>query len=395
MRQRDILEPNGGERLSGTQALPFGGIEDELTVTVGGRRLSGWKSATITVSLEQFPSSFSLSISDPYPDNPRAIPMSPGARVALHIGRDLVLTGWVDRLNMAMQGPTMHEVVIQGRGLCQDLVDCSADLTHAQLVGGQLSGVSFHDLALKLAQPYAVPVTLVGSDPGPVIPSFGVSLGETPYEIIDRVAHYARFITYEGPDGALMLDKIGTKAMASGIVQGQNVERADVSLALDQRYSEILVVYNPLARFAELSSSSNQRAATTDPTMPRRRLRIIVSPQITPAFDYGKALAEWEMARRIGRSQAVMATIPGWRDDAGEIWKLNRMIPIDLPALKLPGKHMSWLIGTLTFTKSSQGTHTTLTVMPPDGFAPAPTPLQLFDWQVQQGLAQGLRPPGT
>lgn len=381
--------------MSGTTELPFGGPDDELTATVGGRRLSGWKSATITVSLEQFPSSFSLSAADPYPDNPRAIPMSPGDRVTLRIGRDLVLTGWVDRLNMAMQGPTMHEIVIQGRGLCQDLVDCSADLTHAQLIGGQLSGVSFFDLAQKLALPYAVPVQLVGTDPGPVIPSFGVALGETPYEIIDRVAHYARFITYEGPDGSLVLDKIGTEAMASGIEQGRNVERADVSLALDQRYSDILVVYNPLARFAELSSVSNQRAAANDPTMPRRRLRIIVSPQITPTFDYGKALADWEMARRIGRSQAVTATVPGWRDSAGTLWRLNRMVPVDLPALKLPGKQKSWLIGTLTFTKSPMGTHTTLTVMPPDGFSPAPTPLQLFDWQVQQGLAQGLRPPGT
>ena len=357
---------------------------DLLAIEVDGKRLTGWKTASVTRTIEGFPSSFLLTAADPYPATPTAIPVVPGAEVTLKAGEDLLVTGYIDRVNLTYSSPVQHDIAIQGRGRGQDLVDCSADLTDAQLVGGQVSAASFAQLAERLCRPHGIKTRLVGSDPGPVIPSFAVALGETPYEVIDRVARYARFICWEDAEGRLVLDKIGTEEMASGLVQGVNIESATVMFGIDQRFSQYLVVYNPLARFAELGDAANQRAFAKDPTMPRYRPRIIVSPQLSPEFDIGKALAEWELARRIGRSQAVSVTVPGWRDSDGKLWAVNHLVEVNIPALKVVDR--KWLIGAVTYRKSHQGTQTDLMVMPRDGFLPAPTPMQLFDWQVQQGL---------
>jgi len=263
---------------------------DLLAIEVDGKRLTGWKTASVTRTIEGFPSSFLLTAADPYPATPTAIPVVPGAEVTLKAGEDLLVTGYIDRVNLTYSSPVQHDIAIQGRGRGQDLVDCSADLTDAQLVGGQVSAASFAQLAERLCRPHGIKTRLVGSDPGPVIPSFAVALGETPYEVIDRVARYARFICWEDAEGRLVLDKIGTEEMASGLVQGVNIESATVMFGIDQRFSQYLVVYNPLARFAELGDAANQRAFAKDPTMPRYRPRIIVSPQLSPEFDIGKAL---------------------------------------------------------------------------------------------------------
>ncbi len=117
----------------------------------------------------------------------------------------------------------------------------------------------------------------------------------------------------------------------------------------------------------------------------RKRLLIIQSEQIDPDSDYGKARANWELARRIGRSQAINLTCDSWRDTAGALWQPNRLAPINAPALKIT--NAQWIIGTVTFRKDASGTHADLILMPPDAFTPEPTPLTLFNRQIMDALA--------
>jgi prophage tail gpP-like protein len=119
-----------------------------------------------------------------------------------------------------------------------------------------------------------------------------------------------------------------------------------------------------------------------DKTMPRYRPRIIVSEQITPDFDVGKARANREVARRIGRSQAITLTCDSWRDTSGRLWQPNRLALVDAAAHKISS--VKWIIGTVTFTKDMTGTHAQVMLMPPDAFQPEPSPLQLWDRELTQ-----------
>ena len=97
------------------------------------------------------------------------------------------------------------------------------------------------------------------------------------------------------------------------------------------------------------------------------------------------ARAQWEKARRYGRSQAATVTVDSWRDSAGTLWMPNRLCPVDLPALKIVGQR--WLIASVTYQLGLEGgTRALLVLMPPEAFQPEPNLVQPFDMQVYRDL---------
>ncbi len=359
------------------------GTVDDVSIEIADQRITGWKSVAITRSCEMFPNSFVLTASEEYPDDPSRIIAEPGnGQCKVYIGGDLVITGYVDRYDIAT-APGTHDVSILGRGLCEDLTDCSADLMNSPDVrGGMINASNALDLATKLCKAFNITARSAVQDLGRSIPSFQVALGETPYEIIERVARYAGFLVYEDENGTLVLDRVGTEEMASGFTMPGNIESAISALSIDQRFSDYTVVWMSVNQYADVSSAGFQRAHVQDKTMPRYRPRIIVSEQITPDFDIGQARANWELARRIGRSQAINLTCDSWRDSAGKLWQPNRLALLKAPAHKIGS--VKWIIGTVTFVKDMSGTHAQITMMPPDAFMPEPSPLQLWDRELTQ-----------
>jgi prophage tail gpP-like protein len=238
------------------------------------------------------------------------------------------------------------------------------------------------------------------SDLGKPIQKMQVALGETAYEILERVARWAGYLIYEDSAGMLVIDRVGTKRMASGFSMPGIIEAAQITAEIAGRYSDYLVVWNAISQLTELSNTANQRGSAHDPTMPRKRLRVIVSPQLDPTagasdIDFGQQLANWEMARRIGRSQAMAVTCDTWRDTAGRLWTPNFLAPINVPQGKLANKE--WIIGTVTYRKDASGTHADVILMPPDAFRPQPGVLYLFDREstADPPTSQDPAPPGT
>ena len=364
---------------------------DEVAIVVDGQQITGWSAISITRSAELFPNSFTLTAADQYPysaDQATTFPGGPGQMCRVYIGSDLVVTGYVDRYGVQV-APGQHQVTITGRGLCEDLVDCSADIAGA-INGATITAANALDLAKKLSAPFKVSARSAVSDLGMPLPPFTVALGETSYEIIERVARYAGFLVYEDEQGRVVLDRVGTQKMASGFKMPGNIEAAASTLSIDQRYSDYTVVWTTINQYQDLGPLANNRAHVTDPTMPRYRPRIIVSEQTDPAYDIGKARAEWELARRIGRSQAISLTCDSWRDSEGTLWTPNFLAPIDAAALKITDAE--WIIGTVTFRKDSSGTHADLILMPPDAFKPQPQPLYLWDRELMTATNQPQSP---
>ena len=117
---------------------------------------------------------------------------------------------------------------------------------------------------------------------------------------------------------------------------------------------------------------------------PRRRPLAIISEQNYDGVSLAKLRAQWEMARRRGRSQAVRVECDGWRDSAGRLWEPNWLVPVDLPALKATGQDM--IIGDATYIRDERGTRAELLLMPPDAFTVEPSPLYPFNQQLQDEL---------
>jgi prophage tail gpP-like protein len=182
-------------------ALGYGApsTQDEISIQVGNTKIVGWETVSITRSAEAFPNSFTLTAADPFPDDAtRAtiFPTGPGETCQVFAGKDLLITGYVDRYGITIGGGR-HDVTISGRGLCQDLADCSADLTSPDIVGGTISAANALELAQKLCNPYKITARSAVPDLGRLVNSFTVALDETPYEVIEKVARYAAYLVYE------------------------------------------------------------------------------------------------------------------------------------------------------------------------------------------------------
>ncbi len=77
----------------GTRYLP-----DDLTVSTGSTRLSGWEAVSVTRGVERFPSTFEIATSDYDPDSATRFKVLPGDSCTVQLGDDTVLTGYVERI---------------------------------------------------------------------------------------------------------------------------------------------------------------------------------------------------------------------------------------------------------------------------------------------------------
>jgi len=346
--------------VSGTPKAP-----DDLTLLVGGAVIAVWKQVTVTLRLEGFPNSFEVKASA---STSGQAPVAPGDDCVVKLGNDTVITGWVDRVVESVT-PDAHEITIAGRGLTQDLVDCAAEWPSAELIGGNALTIS-----TNLASAYGIDVIMDnGASPGPDVVSWALNYGETGADIIQRVARNAGLLAYENARGQLVLAEVGTATAASGIVYGQNVEACSVQQSMDQRYSDYVGCFLALDSYGALGAGSDFFFGATDPNVTRHRvMHLIMEAVAANAQDFTESRANWEAARRAGRSFVVRATVDSWRDSGGTLWLPNTLVSIDVPGC-VSAQVGALIISEVTFKRDDDnGTTAEIVAMTPAAFQPEP-----------------------
>lgn len=342
--------------------------DSELSLAIGDRIIVGWTEVRVTRGMERMPSDFEISLTDPFPLDPNSFVIQPGDPCKVFLGSDLVVTGYVGGLAPSFDDKS-HTVSVSGRGACQDLVDCSAEWPGCQIVGSNVL-----EVAKRLASPYGIQVNAApGTDLGPRIHQFNFSLGETPYSLIERVSRFAAVLSYEVPDGGLLISGVSSVSAASGFREGVNILSASAHYSMDQRYSHYLGYAFPV-NISEDIGVVNLQAKTEDRNVKRRRLYALVSEYGDYHYDVIKKRTYWEAARRMGRSKCVNIKTDSWRDASGRLYEPNTLVTVDSPSLKLANEVMT--ICEVTYRFSKQGTECELLCMPPEAFEPQPIVLQ-------------------
>lgn len=359
---------------------------EELTLTVGGRELTGWTEVRVSRGIERCPSDFEIGMTERYPGQADAFVVQDGDACTVKLGDDVVLTGHIDRANYSIS-PNQHAVTIIGRSNCADLVDCSAEWP-----GGQISGDDALGIAQKLAQPYGITVSAPGAK-GVRVEQFNLMIGETGYEIIERVCRYGALLAYDQPDGNLVLAQAASVVAASGFTEGQNVQFASMTFSSDQRFSDYQCFMQSMDVLGDIGEGGNLLATAKDPGMARHRLRMIISESPGGGLDFAQKRVTWEANRRIGRSAQLHVVTDGWRDGAGALWAPNTLVPLSLPTLKCGSEDEKalWLVTEVTYRRDNSGTTCALTIMRPEAFLPLPI-IQLpsfADVPVNPGIGWG------
>jgi prophage tail gpP-like protein len=343
--------------------------DDDLSLKVGGQKLAGWTTVNVAAGIESCPRSFDVAMTERFPGEFADVVVKAGDACEVYIGSDRVITGYVDRY-LPVIAARQHAIHITGRGKCEDLVDCSAEWKNSQIQSATVLSI-----AQKLANPYGIAVLALG-DIGEPVPQFNIIWGETPYQVIERIARFRALLVYESSGGNLILSRAGSAAHATGIVEGQNVENATALSGMDQRYSEYIVRTLNISN-ADIDGVGDIVEIVANKGVPRhRRLYIIAEAGDTGDYSVAKIRGLWEAAARGGRSFNAQVTVDSWRDGAGLLWQPNNFVRLELPTLKLPA--VNWVIGSVTFRRDAQGTHADILAMPKEAFLPEPfllTPL--------------------
>jgi prophage tail gpP-like protein len=346
---------------------------NNLSLIVNDTKWEGWQRVAVTRSMDTIPASFDVQVTERYERT--NIEIKPGDPCKVMIGGDLVITGYIDRY-AASVNPQDHTVRISGRSKSADLVDCAAFIGDKDNPTYQVKEGTTLSIAQALAKPYGITIKSLNGE-GIKIPQFNINLGETAWEIIDRITRFSQLIAYDMPDGSMVLAQAGTEKMASGFVQGVNIEQGSVNFSMDQRFSEYEgFLTSQMAYFVDAGHPPMRGVIVKDEGVPRYRKHIIISEQTFMGEPVIKARVIWEMNRRKGRSQAVTIIADNWRDSKGALWAPNHLAPIKLPTLKLPSA--DWCIGQVSYTRDELGQHATVVMMPKEAFLPDPTPPQFL-----------------
>lgn len=341
-------------------------MNNDLSLTVGDKILSGWDSVRVTRGVERFPSDFDLSLMDKFPGSGGKQLVKEGDACVVKLGSDTVITGYIDRW-APMISSSRHEVRATGRSKCEDLVDCSAKWDN-----NVITGATPLQIAQRLASPYEITVSSDVTDMDKV-PQFTLNWGESSQEIIDRITRWAALLYYDLPDGSLYLTRVGTKKAASGVAQGVNIEAAAYEASMDERFSEytgVSMSVNPLVDDSGYGAVTKATANDPDVAKMRYRNRIIIVESTMNTTYLAQQAIDWEMNRRYGRSKVLQVTIDNWRDSAGKLWEPNTLIPVNIPEMGI--NDVLWLLAEVTFIKDNRGTVAQMVLMPPAAFSVQP-----------------------
>lgn len=339
-----------------------------LSLTINNARISGWTSVRVTRGIEQATNQFSVGMTERFALDEIATICNAGDPVEVRIDGELLITGYVDQTSRTL-GPDAHGITVTGRGKCQDLVDCSAEIEK-----NQVGNTSVKQFAQQLAKPYGITVR---GEEGAKMPQVNVAWGENALALLERLCGFSGLLLYEDPDGSLVLGKLGTKYAAGGVIEGQNVLSATVSQDMHQRYSETVVKNLSITPIVEIGEQGNEAYVSRDVNVKRHRRRYTIADAPNGVGnDFIKLFADWDTARRAGRSNVVTCMVDSWRDANGELWTPNTLCYHDMPTLR---STRTWLISEVIYTVDEDGGEVAqLKMMPPQAFTPQPVRLQPY-----------------
>ena len=333
-------------------------MAERAELQVEGQPFSGWKSITVTSSIEAICGSFRFIASEKNPDDVLARTIRRGQTCEVHLEGDLVLRGYINQVTPRHDSKS-HNVAISGRSLAGDLVDCS--VTHKP---GEWKQRTILQIAQDLAEPFGITVR-AEVDVGEAFPTFRVKESETVFSALERMARQRGLLLISDPEGQVVLTRARKEREPLAVILGTEVLEASVTDSESDRFS--------LYRFKGQQQGSDTltgvqaaeiQGEATDPEVERFRPNV----QIAEAQGTNATLRErarWEAARQAGLSHRPQVVVRDWRNSAGSLWRPNTLVQMVDDFLEVDGE---LLIVSVTYQSDSAGRRATLALSRPEAF---------------------------
>ena len=329
----------------------------DLVLLVNGVEYSGWTSARVTRGIEQICGAFEMSVTERWADQTVRGKIRLGDACALLLSGTTLITGYVDEISPSYTAAA-REVVVRGRDITSDLVDCSAPT-------GQTQGQTFLALAKHWCAPHGVSVSVAaGVD---MSKPFSIEIGqdsESVFERLERLARHRGVLLVSDGLGGLIVTRASTQRLSTRLVLGQNILRGRGEFSQRDLYYRYTVKGQKQEVAFSGPGTPSSTAFVLDKSMRGNRTLTVLTEH--PAdIATCKDRARWECNVRSGRGARLHYTVQGWTHDGAAVWPINQRVHVSDEWLE---EDREFLITAVEFILSADGTFTELTLCDPAAF---------------------------
>ncbi len=332
----------------------------ELALKVDGKIYAGWKEIKIQRGIRRFADTFELSLTEKWADQEQRRPIKEDSPCIVEIDNEVVITGFVDDVNVVYDATT-HEVDVVGRSKLGDLVDCSSEQA-------PYSNKKLTSITKSICSKFGINV-IVNCDVGEAFKNPIIESGETYYEFLARLASYRAVHLTSNADGDLVITRTSKERISTALVLGENILSASGTRSKRDRFYRY-VVTGQQSGGDTLSGkpAAHVEGKATDDNIRKVRTTVIIPDDVTLA-DVNR-IAEYERNIRFGESQTKAYVVNGWKHDDG-LWEPNKLVPVIDAYQELK---TDLLIVHVTFIMDEDGQRTELELMPPEALDLIPLP---------------------
>lgn len=331
-------------------------ITDAVTLFVGSTVYEGWEDVQITRELNTAAAEFQLQLVDKWRVDQEPYRIQPGAAIKIGVGKQIILNGYVDALNVSIQSNT-RSVTISGRSKPGDLVDCSITSEN------EYSGLNIQEIATKLFKPFGIEPVFF-TEPGLPFEKITVQQGESVFSLIDKLARQRNLLVYPSFNGNLIFAPVAERRLAVELRQGVNVLSGNARFDNSNRFSKYIVKGQTIGYLEEPEESIASLGEAVDKGVSRFRPLVILAEQ---AQDSGSTenRAAYEAEIRAAKALEIDVEVQGWFQAPNRFWGLNEVAFCDIGFL---GVRRKMVTSKIVYNKNSGGTTAVLTLIRGDSF---------------------------
>lgn len=310
-----------------------------MILEIDNAKYSGFVSLSVVSSMDTLSDTFTIKANNRWISD-YEIGVNSTCRILTEPDEDPILDGFVYGLMPGIGEP----IIITGRDKTGDLIDSTVSGTT-----GEYRGRTPKQIISSLCEPFSI--TITGKE-GTVLPVYRHSQDATVYEVIlDLSARQGLLITSDGT-GNLVISNEATTARAAFVLQeGVNIIEGSAIINAAQQHSSYTVIGQ--------NAGNSQVVAASDVDSPRHRPQTLINSGNIQIED-AQTAAAWRNAISEGMVQSYTVKVAGIQEV-----RPNTLIEIASDTLGVNG---DLLIKSARFTTDSNGSTTTLSLVPPQTF---------------------------
>lgn len=299
-----------------------------MNIVVDGKRYTNFVSAEVTASMDAFARSFSFVAATR--EGVKDMPFRPGQACEILVDDEKILTGFIERIEYTTDTKG-NTYTISGRDKMGDLLD-------SNLPGLSDAGPTVKATCEKVLKFLGIDARVIdetGEGVKPFESQYDViapDASDTAFDFLVSVARRRQVMLTSNGDGDLVIVRGVGNSIDQSIVnrasgEGNNLERVTFIVDHTKRFGSYVVEgqmnLSAIDGTADADSISGSSFRVRDPDGIRSSRVKSISSEGTFSPTYSRDLARWECNVARARSRQYVATVVGFRDRNGLLWRQN------------------------------------------------------------------------